>query len=436
MASLYDTSANSAFNEDKYINKIYDGTLDSHKKAVQQGYDKSVQQLSTGQQSTQKQTADYLDRAHVEGQRASGHMQKPAGGGSLGTGAGAQARLALSNQMQANSTALKQQQTAADQEFERRRKMLGEKYAALIKQAQADNDMARAQALYAAAKAEEDQLRGFRQSAATLMQSKGDNSIMDAIGRGDAVTPDTDSETWESVLKNEDGINKIFDAQMESQQQAAEIAHMEEMAELDAAQQKARQETDRSLTDAYVDALKKNQNYQEVQTAYGQGSGASMQARLARETGLTKKLTDLRRLQQGKDAGTELDRAALVHSLGEKIAGSRKDIDQKRAEALYEAAEKEEQNLVADQQFLGEQLAKQGDYSVLGKLYGLTEEQMRLLMPSGGGGGVYYKKKKDESFKDGGKYIQAIKDAYESISRPSINAEAFNGTVKTKYGTK
>ena len=38
--------------------------------------------------------------------------------------------------------------------------------------------------------------------------------------------------------------------------------------------------------------------------------------------------------------------------------------------------------------------------------------------------------------KDGGKYIQAIKDAYESISRPSINAEAFNGTVKTKYGTK
>ena len=36
MASLYDTSANSSLNEDKYINKLYDSTLDSHKKAVQQ----------------------------------------------------------------------------------------------------------------------------------------------------------------------------------------------------------------------------------------------------------------------------------------------------------------------------------------------------------------------------------------------------------------
>ena len=58
MANLYDTSANSAFNEDRYINKIYDSTLDAHKKAVQQGYDKSVQQLTAGQQNTQAKTSD------------------------------------------------------------------------------------------------------------------------------------------------------------------------------------------------------------------------------------------------------------------------------------------------------------------------------------------------------------------------------------------
>lgn len=401
MASLYDTSANSSLNEDKYINKLYDGTLDSHKKAVQQGYDKSVQQLTTGQQNTQKQTSDYVKRAYVEGQRASGHVQKSPGISSGGIGANTQARLTMGNQQQANRTALNQQQDAADQEYERQRKLLGEKYAAQIKQAQADNDMARAQALYEAAKAEEEQLRGFRTTAGTLMQSKGDNSIIDAIARGDAVQRDTTSETWDSVLKNEDSINKIYDAQLESERQAAEIAHMEEMSEIDAAQQKAIAETDKNLNNAYVEALKKNQNYQEVQNAYGQGSGASMQARLARETGLTEKLTDLRRLQLSKDADYELDRAGLVAALGEKQADSQQTVDKKRAEALYEAAEKEEQALVSEQQTIGNLLAKQNNYSVLGKLYGLTQDQIDRIQgtgayaprsSSGGGGGSSRKK--------------------------------------------
>lgn len=389
MASLYDTSANSAYNEDKYIDKIYDGTLDSHKKAIQRGYDKSVQQLTAGQQTTQNQTAGYLKRAYAEGQRSSGQIQKSAGTPASGMGnggAGAQARLTMANQQQANASALNQQQTAADQEYERRRKLLGDKYAAQIKQAQADNDMTRAQALYAAAKAEEEQLRGFRQTAATLMHSKGDNSIIDAIARGDAIQRDTASETWDSVLKNEDSINKIYDAQLESERQAAEIAYMEEMSEVDAAQQKAIAETDKNLNNAYVDALKKNQNYQEVQNAYGQGSGASMQARLAREAGLTEKLTNLRRLQLDKDAGYELDRAELVAALGEKLAGSQQTVDKKRADALVEAAEKEEQALVAEQQTIGNLLAKQNNYSVLGKLYGLTQDQIDRLQ----GAGAYY----------------------------------------------
>lgn len=398
MASLYDTSANSAYNEDKYINKIYDGTLDSHKKAIQQGYDKSVQQLTAGQQTTQNQTAGYIKRAYAEGQRSSGQVQKSPGisAPSMGNGgAGAQARLTMANQQQANDSALRQQQTAADQEYERRRKLAAEKYAAWIKQAQADNDLPRAQAIYEAAKAEEEQLRGFRTTAASLMQSKGDNSIIDAIARGDAVKRDTTSETWDSILKNEDSINKIYDAQLESERQAAEIAHMEEMSEIDASQKKAIAETDKNLNNAYVEALKKNQNYQEVQTAYGQGSGASMQARLARQTGLTEKLTDLRRLQLAKDAGYELDRAELVASLGEKLAGSQQTVDKKRAEALIEAAEKEEQALVTEQQTIGNLLAKQNNYSVLGKLYGLTQDQVDRLQGTGryapvisyGGGG-------------------------------------------------
>lgn len=450
MASLYDTSATKALNEDAYINKLYDGTLESQKKALQQGYGSSVKQLTTGQQNTKKQTSDYVKRAYVEGQRAAGHVQRttpiiytPGLGNS---GANAQARLTIGNQQQKNASTLNNQQAIADQEFERRRKVLADKYAAQIKQAQADNDMVRAQALYDAAKAEEEQLRSLRQSAAALMASKGDNSIYEAIARGDAVERDTTSETWDSVLKNEDSINRIYDAQLESERQAAEIAHIEEMSELDAAQQKAIAETDKNLNNAYVDALKKNQNYQEVQNAYGQGSGAAMQARLARETGLTEKLTDLRKLQQTKDAKTETDKADLVASLGDKLADSQKSIDKNRAKALYEAAEKEEQNLIADQQLVGNQYAKKGDYTILARLYGLTPQQLARLIPNSaglsggsgwsvrGGGGDVYQQIKD-AIKQGKPYadvLKAIMTNTESLTSQQVN-ELKNANTENGY---
>lgn len=388
MANLYDTGANSAFNEDKYINKIYDSTLDSQKKTLTQGYEDSVKQLNAGQQQTREQTSDYVKRAYVEGQRAAGTMEKSADANPAGTGVNAQACLTLGNQNQANKTTLQNQQNVADQEYERQRQMRGQWYAAEIKKAQANNDMNRAQALYSAAQAEEAQMRAFRQNAAVMMQNKGDSSVLDAIARGEAVTPDTTSETWGSVLKNEGNINKIYDAQLESQKQDANLAYTQSLSDLIAKQAETQRETDKNLTATYVDALRKGRNYQEVQNAYGQGSGTAMQARLARESGLVKKLTDLRTLQLGKDAAAQQERAGLVHTLGSTIAAGQETINNKRNQALYDAAEKEEQNLVSDQQFVGEQLAKQGNYSVLAKLYGLSPEQMQKLAPSSGGGGA------------------------------------------------
>ena len=268
--------------------------------------------------------------------------------------------------------------------------MLADKNAAQIKQAQADNDMVRAQALYDAAKAEEEQLRALRESAASLMAGKGDMSITDAIARGVAVTPDTTSTTWDGVLKNEESINKIHDSEMESQRQQAQMEHDESMSKLDAQQKEAQRQTDEALNNAYVEALKKNQNYQEVQNAYGQGSGASMQARLAREAGLTEKLTELRKLQQTKDAKTETDKADLVRALGETISKAQSDIDSKRNKELYEAAEDEEQALIEEQKAVGNILAKQNNYSVLGALYGLTPDQIHRLQGTGAYAPVYY----------------------------------------------
>jgi hypothetical protein len=233
MANLYDTGATSALNEDKYINKLYDSTLDAHKNALQQSYDKSLQQLTTGQQNTQKQTSDYLQRAYTDGVRATNNVQQKASPTVSGIGAAAQSRLTMGNQQQSNKTTLQNQQIIADQEYERIRALRGQQYAAEIKKAQANNDMNRAQMLYDAAKAEEEQLRNLRQEAANLMYSKGDSSIVDAIAKGEAVTKDTTTETWENVLKNEADINKIYDAQLEAERQAAELSYIEDLSKLE-----------------------------------------------------------------------------------------------------------------------------------------------------------------------------------------------------------
>ena len=446
MASLYKASATKALNEDSYINKLYDGTLESQKKALQQGYDNSVKQLTAGQDATQKQTPDYVKRAYVEGQRAAGHLQKPTPSVSApGTGSGgadSQARLTMTNQQQANVSALNNQQALADQEFERQRKVLADKYASQIKQAQADNDMVRAQALYDAAKAEEEQLRALRQSAAALMAGMGDMSIAEAIARGTAVKRDTTSPTWDGVLKNEESINKIHDAELESQRQQAQMEHDESMSKLEAQQKEAQRQTDEALNNAYVEALKKNQNYQEVQNAYGQGSGASMQARLAREAGLTEKLTDLRKLQLGKDAKTEMDKADLVRALSETISKVQSDVDSKRNKELYEAAEKEEQALIAEQQTIGNLLAEQNDYSVLGKLYGLTGDQIDRLQGTGAyapvihsggedGGGYRRKPGYGSGYKDA---LYLVNNSISSAGQEKVIQHAYDTGQITKAG--
>lgn len=391
MSNIYSGSATSALNEKEYINKIYDKIGTSQKDTLKENYDASVKQLDTGVQTAQGKTNDYLKRAYVENGRANNNYQaSPASGGLSRRSNNAQAMLTLGNQNQANVTALNQQQTVANQEFERQRKLLADKYSAAIKQAQADNDMNRAQALYDAAKAEEEQLRTLRQSAATLMAGNGDNSIMDAIGNGVAVTPDTTTPTWNGVTKDEDSINEVYDKKMESQKIEAESAYKESVSDLEAKQAEAQRTTDQNLTKAYVDALKKDKNYREVQTAYGQGSGTAAQAQLAREAGLTGDLTNLRKLQLKQDSDVEQQRLELLKNYGEEIAKAQAANDLKRVKALYEAAEKEERALVEEQKTVGNILEKQNNYSVLGKLYGLTPDQVHRLQGTGAYAPVYY----------------------------------------------
>ena len=448
MANLYDTAGTSALNEKQYINKLYDTSLGAQKDAVKEGYEASIQQLNASQKNTQGQTQEYLKRAYVEGNRATGNMNTASGAGGatvsgMGAGANAQKKLTLGNQNQANATALNQQQAAADAEYNRQRQLKADWYASQIKKAQADNDMNRAQALYDAAKSEEEQLRSLRNTAATMMAGKGDNSILDAIAKGEQVKIDETSPTWDSVLKNEGAINKIYDAQLEAQRIQAQAEMDKSLSDIDAAQQASRREMDKSLTAAYVDALRKGRNYQEMQTAYGQGSGTAAQARLARESELIKKLTDIRALQIGKDAQTEGKRLDAAGTYADAIAKAAAAANLTRNQELYKAAEKEEQNIVADQQLVGEQMAKNGDYTVLGKLYGLTDAQIAALMPKPveSGGDEPRKKygaKPDsvDGYYSGWKNTTLMNRLNQAIAAAKKPAASSGRPVSTKWGTK
>lgn len=392
MANLRENRATSALNEDQYINKIYDQTHKNQQQAIQAGQTAVMGQVDAGQQFNREQTRQYQDRTKAEGDRAAQNIQKTVaqqmGRGNPSVGVQAQAGLSMGNQQESNRRVLSDQQSQADAEYERQRKNLADLYSTRIKQAQEANDMQRAQALLDAARAEDEQLRQLRQQGSQLLSQRGDNSMLDSIVNGEPVQRDTASDSWNEVLAHEDAINKIYDSQIRQQQLGAEQQAREAMSDLEAQQQKGVRDTDAALNKIYVNALRSSQASREAQNASGQNSGTAVQDAIARQNAMTGELTEARRLQAVRDAQNQGQRIDKMRALQDAVQKAQAAGDEQRAKALYEAAEKEEQKLVDDQLFAGQQYARQGDYSILGKLFGMTPEQIARL--SGGGNGGYH----------------------------------------------
>lgn len=423
MANLKDSSALSALNEKDYINKLYDSNDSTTKKLLQDNYTQNESLLDAEKQSVQKQTDTNINRTNVESQQAKNAYTGP----KLTSGASAQEALSRGNALQANTTSLNQKQADADAEIERQRQLLGSQYAAAIKKAQADNDMERAQQLYDAAKDEEEKLLSLRTTASTLLANKGDTSIRDSLLNGETPSPDYSGSTWEQVLKNEDSINSIYDNKLQSKLLELQMEQEEAASDLAAKRSKQSAETDSKLTEAYVDALQKAKNYAEVQNAYGQGSGTAAAARTAQDTEMQKELTRLRGVQAAADAGYGIDNFELLKKYLGSVADNTQSVNSDRAKALLEAAEKEEENLYNTQLTIGQELAKKNDYSVLGKLYGLNQDQIDRIQGTGKYAPVYY---------GGDDGSTTTRRNPGSTYKKPLNAESFNGTIRTKYGTK
>ena len=288
-------------NAEEYINKIYDAANDTQKQALAEAFKGTTEALNGEKQNVQQQTGDYLQRTDVEAQKVRDQYKPP-----VTDMANQQAALTMENQQKRNEQVLRGQQQTAEVEIERLRKLYADQYSAAIKKAQAENDMAKAQQLYEAAKAKESELKAFSSQIGTL-----DNQAL---------------------------IDKIYASSMESATQDLEMQRAEKLSELAAAQEAKRRQTDAELTQTYVDALKQGKNYAEVQNASGLGSGNMAQAQLAQNMGMTEALTELRKVQAAADAGYGIGAVEAEKAYADSVADLTGKTERAKAEALYKEA--------------------------------------------------------------------------------------------------
>lgn len=187
------------------------------------------------------------------------------------------------------------------------------------------------------------------------------------------------------MTENEKYINKMYDSNLKNTQAQLEADHAQDQANLDEAGEAARKQTQENLQRTYVEAAKRQKNYQEVQNAYGMTSGAMAQARLAQDNQLQADMTAIRTAQQEADAGIQRQRSTLAQQYAAAITKAQQENDLARAQALYEEARRAEDALNQQHKEKAALLAEAGDYSLYKGLYGLTDAQVETLNASAAG---------------------------------------------------
>ena len=158
---------------DELLKQMYDSNLASQKAALQSDYDAAVADLDAQKAANQQQAQNNIRMTKTEADRSAVNAAEYYEAAGLSSGAKAQARVAQDNQLLADLTAIRAAQQQGDIDIERQRGLLGQQYAAAIREAQANNDMARAQALYEQAKEAEANLLAQQKEAANAMASIG-----------------------------------------------------------------------------------------------------------------------------------------------------------------------------------------------------------------------------------------------------------------------
>lgn len=195
---------------DELLKQMYDNNLAAQKAGLKADYDAANANLDSQKAANQQQAQNNIRLTKTEADRSAVNAAEYYEAAGLSSGAKAQARVAQDNQLLADLTAIRAAQQQGDIDIERQRGLLAQQYAAAIREAQANNDMARAQALYQQAAAEEAALLEAQKTieqraydakyahAKYMMDEMADPSYMEALGVYTA--PQTDEEYWNSTV--------------------------------------------------------------------------------------------------------------------------------------------------------------------------------------------------------------------------------------------
>lgn len=159
---------------EELLKQMYDSNLASQKAGLKSDYDSAVADLDAQKLKNRQATDVNLSQTYADSKKQQVNAAEYYAAAGLSSGAKAQARIAQDNQLLADLTAIRTAQQTADADVERQRGLLSQQYATAIRQAQADNDMARAQALYEAAREAEASLLANRKEVASVMAGLGD----------------------------------------------------------------------------------------------------------------------------------------------------------------------------------------------------------------------------------------------------------------------
>ena len=145
-----------------------------------------------------------------------------------------------------------------------------------------------------------------------------------------------------------DYINGVYDAQLEAQKQALESAYNQKEAEYSAAEAKipAQYDAQRNALSAQNEIEKANFNEQAA--ASGLNVGAGSQARLSQSNAYQQGMTALGKAQADAASNLQLERTKAKTAYQDAIQQAIKDNDARRAQALYEEAQRIDDNLVSN----------------------------------------------------------------------------------------
>jgi hypothetical protein len=190
------------------LEQIYAAQLKAQKEQLAQDHAAAEENLNYQKDQTQQATDANLNRTAVESQKSVVNQAELHNASGLSSGARAQVRLAQENQLQADMTALRAAQQESDAMIERQRGILAQEYASAIRQAQAENDLAKATALYEEAQRQEEIQRQQELGAAQLMAQAGDYS---RISKYHKLSPEETAALQAAAAQGNQGTGLTYD---------------------------------------------------------------------------------------------------------------------------------------------------------------------------------------------------------------------------------